>query len=145
MSDGYFLRKSSVKSVSSPTFTLTFAPESIRACTISRFPFVENAAINGLGADRFTARTGDVLTDTALMAELSAQPWDVVLANIVADVIIPLSAVIPKLLRRDGVFICSGILNVRLDEVKAAVEGAGLHIERVESIDDWCAITARPT
>ena len=104
----------------------------------------ENAAINGLGADRFTARTGDVLTDGALMEELSAAPWDVVLANIVADVIIPLSPVVPKLLRRDGVFICSGILNVRLPEVQAAIGSAGLRIERVETLDDWCAITARP-
>ena len=104
----------------------------------------ENAAINALGADRFTARTGNVLTDGALMAELSAQPWDVVLANIVADVIIPLCPAVPKLLRPDGVFICSGILNVRLDEVKAAVSGAGLRIERIETADDWCAIIARP-
>ena len=104
----------------------------------------ENAAINGLGPDRFTSRAGDVLTDEALMAELSAEPWDVVLANIVADVIIPLSAVVPKLLRAGGVFICSGILNVRLDEVKAAIEGAGLRIDRIETLDDWCAVTARP-
>ena len=102
----------------------------------------ENAAINGLGPDRFTSRAGNVLTDEALMAELCAEPWDVVLANIVADVIIPLSAVVPKLVRRDGVFICSGILNVRLQEVKAAVESAGLCIDAVDTLDDWCAITA---
>ena len=104
----------------------------------------ENAAINGLGPDRFISRAGDVLTDAALMAELSADPWDVVLANIVADVIIPLSAVVPKLLRSGGVFICSGILNVRLDEVKAAIEAAGLRIDQVRSMDDWCAVVARP-
>ena len=102
----------------------------------------ENAEINGLGPDRFTSRAGDVLTDAALMAQLRADPWDVVLANIVADVIIPLSAAVPKLLRRGGVFICSGILNVRLQEVKAAVESAGLCIDAVDTLDDWCAITA---
>ena len=105
----------------------------------------ENAAINGLGPDRFTSRAGDVLTDEALMEELSAEPWDLVLANIVADVIIPLSAVVPKLLRSGGVFICSGILNVRLDEVKTAIEAAGLRICRVETLDDWCAVVARPS
>ncbi len=104
----------------------------------------ENAAINGLGADRFTSRAGNILADDNLIAELSADPWDVVLANIVADVIIPLSAVVPKLLRRGGTFICSGILNVRLTEVTAAIEGAGLIIDAVETLDDWCAITARP-
>ena len=105
----------------------------------------ENAAINGLGPDRFTSLAGGVLTDEALMEELSAEPWDLVLANIVADVIIPLSAVVPKLLRSGGVFICSGILNVRLDEVKTAIEAAGLRICRVETLDDWCAVVARPS
>ena len=104
----------------------------------------ENAAINGLGPDRFTSRAGNVLTDEALMAELCAEPWDVVLANIVADVIIPLSAVVPKLVRRDGVFICSGILNTRLAEVQAAIEAAGLRISHVQTLDDWCAVTAHP-
>ena len=104
----------------------------------------ENAAINGLGPDRFTSRAGNVLTDEALMAELCAEPWDVVLANIVADVIIPLSAVVPKLVRRDGVFICSGILNTRLDEVQTAIEAAGLRISHVQALDDWCAVTAHP-
>ena len=50
----------------------------------------ENAAINGVGPDRFTARTGDVIGDRILMDELARTPRDVVLANIVADVIIPL-------------------------------------------------------
>ena len=120
-----------------------------RACGVDVDPMAadvarENAAINGLGPDRFTSRAGDVLTDDALMAELSAEPWDVVLANIVADVIIPLSSVVPQLVRPGGVFICSGILNVRLDEVKAAITAAGLRIENVETMDDWCAVTARP-
>ena len=77
------------------------------------------------------------------MAELCAEPWDVVLANIVADVIIPLSAVVPKLVRRDGVFICSGILDTRLPEVLQAITAAGLIIERTDVRDDWCAVTAK--
>ena len=104
----------------------------------------ENAAINGLGPDRFTSRAGNVLADGDLMAELRARPWDVVLANIVADVIIPLSAVVPQLLAKGGVFICSGILNLRLDEVRAAIEAAGLVIDEVQTLDDWCAVTAHP-
>ena len=102
----------------------------------------ENAAINGVGPDRFTARTGDVLADAALMEELSARPWDLVLANIVADVIIPLCPLVPRLLRRGGMFVCSGILDTRLPEVLQAIEAAGLVVVRTASRDDWCAVTA---
>ena len=103
----------------------------------------ENAAINGIGPDRFTARTGDVIGDRILMDELAARPWDLVLANIVADVIIPLCPLVPRLLRRDGRFVCSGILDTRLPEVLQAIAAAGLVVERTDSRDDWCAVTAR--
>lgn len=103
----------------------------------------ENAALNGLSAPRFTAVTGNVIGDKAMMERLSAGGYDVVLANIVADVIIPLSAVVPHFLRPDGVFICSGILNTRLPEVIAAIESAGLTITQQEMQDDWCRLTAR--
>ena len=102
----------------------------------------ENAAMNGVGPDRFTARTGDVLADRILMNELCGRPWDVVLANIVADVIIPLCPLIPRLLRRGGTFLCSGILDTRLPEVLQAIAAAGLAVERTETRDDWCAVSA---
>ena len=102
----------------------------------------ENAAINGLGADRFTAVTGDVIADNAMMERLSGE-YDLVLANIVADVIIPLSPLVPRFLKADGLFICSGILEQRLDEVKGAIVKAGLEIVSVQMIEDWCQITAR--
>ena len=102
----------------------------------------ENAAINGVGPDRFTARTGDVIADEALMNALAARPWDVVLANIVADVIIPLCPLVPRLLAPGGVFLCSGILDTRLPEVLEAVQAAGLAVERTATRDDWCAVTA---
>ena len=103
----------------------------------------ENAAINGVGPDRFTARTGDVIGDRILMDELARTPRDVVLANIVADVIIPLCPLVPRLLRSGGVFICSGILDTRLPEVLQAITAAGLAIERTDTRDDWCAVTAK--
>ena len=103
----------------------------------------ENAAINGVGPDRFTARTGDVIGDRILMDELARTPRDVVLANIVADVIIPLCPLVPRLLRSGGVFICSGILDTRLPEVLQAITAAGLVIERTDTRDDWCAVTAK--
>jgi len=104
----------------------------------------ENAAINGLGADRFAAVTGDVIENQAVMQNLLGR-YDIVLANIVADVIIPLSRVVPDFLTTDGLFICSGILDQRLDEVKSAIQSAGLEIIGERMINDWCQITARLT
>ncbi len=103
----------------------------------------ENAALNGLTAPKFRAVTGNVISDKAMMESLSEGGYDVVLANIVADVIIPLSAVVPHFLRPDGVFICSGILNTRLPEVERAIEAAGLTITQREMQEDWCRLTAR--
>ncbi len=103
----------------------------------------ENAALNGLTAPKFRAVTGNVIGDKAMMESLSEGGYDVVLANIVADVIIPLSAVVPHFLRPDGVFICSGILNTRLPEVERAIEDAGLTITQREMQEDWCRLTAR--
>ena len=103
----------------------------------------ENAAINGLYGDRFTAVTGDVIGSRAMMEKLSAGGYDLVLANIVADVIIPLSPVVPNFLRQNALFICSGILDVRLEEVKKAIIDAGMEILSVNTMDDWCQITAR--
>ncbi len=104
----------------------------------------ENAAINGLLEDRFTAVTGDVISDRGMMEKLAGDGYDIVLANIVADVIIPLAPVVPYFVRPNGVFICSGILEQRLQEVKDAIAAAGLEIQSVNMIEDWCQITARP-
>jgi len=104
----------------------------------------ENAAINGLYSDRFTAVTGDVIGSKSMMESLSVNQYDIVLANIVADVIIPLAPVVPHFVKPDGLFICSGILEQRLSEVEAAIRAAGLDILSVRKIDDWCQITALP-
>ena len=101
----------------------------------------QNAAINALHADRFTAVTGDVIADKAMMERLGSG-YDIVLANIVADVIIPLAPVVPNFLKPDSVFICSGILETRLTEVQAALEHAGMQILVAHQQDDWCQISA---
>ena len=101
----------------------------------------ENAAINQIFSDRFTAVTGDVIGDKAMMESLRGH-YDVVLANIVADVIIPLSHVVPEFLQEDSIFICSGILNTRLPEVLDALEKNGLQILSTEQQEDWCRVTA---
>lgn len=103
----------------------------------------ENAGLNGLTSPRFTAVTGNVIGDEAMMKQLSREPYDVVLANIVADVIIPLSVVVPNFLKPDGVFICSGILNTRLSEVAGALDAARLKITAQEEENDWCCLSAK--
>ena len=101
----------------------------------------ENAAMNDLFADRFTAVTGDVIAD-AQMPERLGGGYDVVLANIVADVIIPLAPHVPQFLKPGGIFICSGILDVRLHEVHAALKRAGLHILSTDAQEDWRRVAA---
>lgn len=103
----------------------------------------ENAGLNGLTAPRFTAVTGNVIGDKAMMEQLCGRPYDVVLANIVADVIIPLSAVVPRFLKPDGIFICSGILITRLPEVLQALDAAGLRVTTREEENDWCCLSAK--
>lgn len=102
----------------------------------------ENAALNGLGKDRCRFLAGNVLSDDALVAELAAGRAPLVLANIVADVIIPLAPVVPKLLEQGGTFLCSGIIDTRGDEVAAALEGSGLRILRRLEKNGWVALAA---
>ena len=103
----------------------------------------ENAAYNGFAAPEFTALTGNVTEDTALMENLSRQEYDLVLVNIVADVIIGLSPVLPAFLTENSILLCSGILDVRLDDVTAALEKAGLEILEVKAKEDWRSIRAK--
>ena len=103
----------------------------------------ENAALNGIGKDRYAVMAGNVIADRALAARLARERYHLVLANIVADVIIPLSAQVPALLEQDGVFLCSGIIDTRADEVQAALEKNGLHVIRRREKNGWVALEAR--
>ena len=103
----------------------------------------ENAAYNGYAAPEFTALTGNVTEDKALMAELSRQEYDLVLVNIVADVIIGLAPVLPQFLTKNSLLICSGILDVRLQDVTAALTAAGLEIVTLKEKEDWRCVSAR--
>ena len=103
----------------------------------------ENARYNGFGAPEFTALTGNVTADRALMERLSRGTYDFVFVNIVADVIIGLAPVLPEFLQENSVLICSGILHDRLGDVKAALERAGLRITSVREKEDWRCATAQ--
>ena len=103
----------------------------------------ENAAYNGFGAPEFTALTGNVTQDRELMEQLARGSYDFVLVNIVADVIIGLSPVLPRLLTEKSLLICSGILDTRLEDVTAALEAVGLTVTGILSQEDWRCVTAR--
>ena len=103
----------------------------------------ENAQLNGIGRDRYTVRAGDVLSDTALAAELAREQYDVVLANIVADVIIPLSRQATGLMKPDGWFICSGIIDTRAAEVEGALVKNGLVVRRRLEQNGWVSLVAQ--
>ena len=103
----------------------------------------ENAAYNGFAAPAFTALTGNVTEDKALMEQLAAREYDLVLVNIVADVIIGLAPILPGFLGENTTLICSGILDVRLAEVVAALENAGLAVTMVKEKEDWRCVAAR--
>ena len=103
----------------------------------------ENAGYNGFGAPEFTARTGNVTEDTALMESLRENRYDVVLVNIVADVIIGLAPVLPRFLENSSCLICSGILDTRLEDVLAALKKAGLTVTQIRVKEDWRCVTAK--
>ena len=102
----------------------------------------ENAGYNGFAAPEFTALTGNVIADKALMEQLSQQEYDVVLVNIVADVIIGLAPILPKFLTDKSHLICSGILDSRLADVQNALTAAGLTVTSVREKEDWRCVTA---
>jgi ribosomal protein L11 methyltransferase len=95
-----------------------------------------NAALNGIGAERFQVRAGDILSDSSLRKALGTG-YDIVLANIVSDVIIPLAPLVDAFLAPDGVFITSGIIEGRQDEVAAAIRAAGFAITVHRCEEEW--------
>ena len=103
----------------------------------------QNAAYNGFAAPAFTALTGNVTEDKDLMDTLAAQEYDLVLVNIVADVIIGLSPVLPQFLKEKSVLICSGILDTRLQDVQKALTAAGLEILKIREKEDWRCVMAK--
>ncbi len=102
----------------------------------------ENAALNGVGRDRYTVRWGDVVTDQALRQELGG-PYDMVVANIVADVIKALASTVRPLVKEGGIFLCSGIIDDRAEEVAQRLREAGWDILRTRQIEGWFSYLCR--
>ena len=103
----------------------------------------ENAAYNGYASPEFTALTGNVTQDRELMDRLAQREYDLVLVNIVADVIIGLSPVLPQFLTERSVLICSGILDSRLQDVSDALQKVGLTVVQTRAKEDWRCVMAK--
>ena len=96
----------------------------------------ENAALNGIGREHYTVRWGDVVNDAALQEEFGGG-YDVIVANIVADVIESLAGRVRPFLKEGGVFLTSGIIDTRADEVADALTAAGWTILDRRSSEGW--------
>lgn len=101
-----------------------------------------NAALNGIGSDRFKVYAGNILSDASLRRMLGSG-YDAVLANIVSDVIIPLSALVREFMKPGAVFITSGIIDGRQDEVRAALEGNGFEVIEHRNEEEWHCFVCR--
>ena len=102
----------------------------------------ENAALNGIGKDRYAVLVGDVLSNGALREALGGG-YDVVVANIVADVIIGLAPMVRQFLKPGGLFLCSGIIDTRAEEVADALRQNGWEIETTRSGEGWYSYACR--
>lgn len=102
-----------------------------------------NAERNGVGKDRYTVLAGDVTSDEELMAGLAKQRYNVIAANIVADVIIAVTPAAKELIEDDGVYITSGIIEDRLDDVLSTLSENGFEALKVLRRDDWAAVISK--
>ncbi len=103
---------------------------------------MENASFNGIEEGRLTVYTGNVLEDQGLREKLAGK-YQLVLANIVADVIISLSGMVGQFMAEDGLFLCSGIIDDRAPEVVRALERNGLTIVGSAQERGWYYYMAR--
>ncbi|MBQ7737712.1 MAG: 50S ribosomal protein L11 methyltransferase [Oscillospiraceae bacterium] len=103
---------------------------------------MDNAALNGIGPSRFRVYAGDILTDRG-MRKLLGTGYEIVLANIVSDVIIPLAPIAREFLAPGGDFVCSGIIEGRQAEVAAALREAGFAVVEHQCQEEWHCFRCR--
>lgn len=103
----------------------------------------QNAERNNIDKTKYTVKAGDIITDTSLQNEIAENKYDVVVANIVADVIIALAPKAKEYMKENGVFITSGIIEDRVDDVKKALESCGFVIDSIKQRKDWVSIVCR--
>ena len=103
----------------------------------------ENKEANGIPAEAFDMMIGNIIDDKTVQDTVGYEKYDIVTANILADVLVPLTPVIVHQMKQGGLYITSGILDVKEEVVKEAVTAAGLEIVEVTHQGEWVSVTAR--
>lgn len=103
----------------------------------------DNMIVNKLDEKLGTFYIGNLIDDKELQEKVGTEEYEVVVANILADVIIPMAPVIPARLKKGGYFITSGIIDFKENEVREAIEATGLEIVEINHQGEWVNITAR--
>lgn len=103
----------------------------------------ENSDRNDIDRNRYHVKAGNVLEDKELQASYSGKKYDLVAANIVADVIIALTKQVPDYIKDGGIFLCSGIITERKEDVLEALKAAGFAVLDIKEKTSWVAIATR--
>lgn len=103
----------------------------------------QNMEANGITAEAFEVMIGNIITDKRIQDRVGYERYDIVAANILADVLVPLTPVIVPHLKKGGIYITSGIIDAKEDTVRRTVEEAGLEIVEVTYQGEWVSVTAR--
>ena len=98
---------------------------------------------NGIAKDSFRMMIGNIITDKDVQDQVGYECYDIVVANILADVLVPLTPVIVRQMKKGGIYITSGIIDDKEQTVRDAVEAAGLEIVEVTYQGEWVSVTAR--
>lgn len=104
----------------------------------------ENIVVNHIAEEQFDLLAGNIISEEEIQQKVGMKKYDVVVANILADIIIPLSGEIMQHMKEDGVFISSGILNTKADEVQDALLKNGFKIIEKNEMGDWVSFVATP-
>ena len=103
----------------------------------------ENMRENHIGPESFEMMIGNIITDKEVQDKLGYERYDIVVANILADVLVLLTPVIVPHLKAGGIYITSGIIDNKEQTVRDAVEAAGLEVAEVTYQGEWVSVTAR--
>ncbi len=103
----------------------------------------QNCEANGIVPEQFEMLIGNIITDKAVQDKVGYECYDIVVANILADVLVPLTPVILNQLKPGGIYITSGIINDKEKTVTDAVKAAGLKVLEVTYQGEWVSVTAQ--
>lgn len=103
----------------------------------------ENIQVNHIEESQFDLLAGDIISDATMQERAGLKKYDIVVANILADVIIPLSGEVQKHMKEDGLFISSGIIDMKKEEVQQALLTNGFEIIEVNEMGDWVSFVAK--